>query len=209
MLRKVKLYGALGERFGKEWNLDINSVREATKAIAANNPEFRKEFISSHERGIGYHVMVGDEYMTDEEHSSYPTGNKEIKIIPVVIGAKKKGLAMILIGALIIGAAFMTGGLSMTSTLAGSVAEIGSLSMTQSGMMALKFGASLIMSGIGAMLAPTPKPIEQKDEPKNYAFNGPVNTVSQGVAVPVCYGKLVVGGAVISSGIQAEDYNPE
>ena len=192
MLRKVKLYGALGERFGKEWNLDINSVREATKAIAANNPEFRKEFISSHERGIGYHVMVGDEYMTDEEHSSYPTGNKEIKIIPVVIGA-----------------AFMTGGLSMTSTLAGSVAEIGSLSMTQSGMMALKFGASLIMSGIGAMLAPTPKPIEQKDEPKNYAFSGPVNTVSQGVAVPVCYGKLVVGGAVISSGIQAEDYNPE
>jgi len=212
MLRKVKLYGALGERFGKEWNLDINSVREATKAIAANNPEFRREFATSHERGIGYHILVGDEYLKDESQAEYPTGNKEIKIVPVVIGSKKKGLAAILLGALIIGAIMFApvGTAGLTQAVMPGAGVFGtSTGLTTLGSMALKFAGSLIISGIGSLLAPTPKPIEQKDEPKNYAFNGPVNTTSQGVAVPVCYGKLIVGGAVISAGIQAEDYNPE
>ena len=213
MLKKVKLYGKLGERFGKEWELDINNVREAVRAISANNPEFKKEFTTSHERGIGYHVIVGDEYLKDENQCLYPTGRKEIKIVPAVIGSKSKGLGMILLGALIIGmvlfnpvsilqsgAALAEGGTYLAAT--GGV-------YTSGQMMALKFAGSLILSGIGAMLAPTPKPIERKEEPENYAFNGPVNTTSQGVAVPICYGKLLVGGAVISAGIQAEDYNPE
>jgi predicted phage tail protein len=220
MLKKVKLYGILGERFGKEWNLDVNTVREATRAIAANRPDFHKEFTTSHERGIGYHVLINDEYVQNYEGCEVPTGRKEIKIVPVVMGAKSKGLGMILLGAAIftgigiagmsalnasIGTAgFAGGGVSFMQGV--SFAFNGGLGMI--GSMGLKFAGSLIMTGIGAMLAPTPKPLERKDEPENYAFNGPVNTTQQGVAVPVCYGKLLVGGAVISAGIQAEDYNP-
>jgi len=216
MLKKVKLYGILGERFGKEWNLDVKTVREATRAIAANRPDFHKEFTTSHERGIGYHVLINDEYVQNYEGCEVPTGRKEIKIVPVVMGAKSKGLGMILLGAAIfagvgfmgqqalISAGFTTGAPTFMQGLQfafyGGMGTIGS--------MALKFAGSLIMSGIGAMLAPTPKPLERKDEPENYAFNGPVNTTQQGVAVPVCYGKLIVGGAVISAGIEAEDYNP-
>ena len=211
MLKKVKLYGKLGERFGKEWELDVNNVREATKAIAANRPDFYREFVSSHERGIGYHVMIGDEYVKDYQGCEVPTGKQEIKIIPVIIGAKNKGLTMILLGALIITGIGMYG---LAYAGAGGVmgaADAIALGMSQMGTMgslAMKFAGSLILSGIGAMLAPTPKPIVRKDEPENYAFNGPVNTTQQGVPVPLCYGKLLVGGAVISAGIQAEDYNP-
>jgi predicted phage tail protein len=46
-----------------------------------------------------------------------------------------------------------------------------------------------------------------KDD-ENYAFNGAANTVRQGVPVPICYGQLMVGGAVISSGITNENYSP-
>jgi len=209
MLKKVKLYGKLGERFGKEWELDVKNVREAARAIAANRPDFHREFSSSHERGIGYHVMIGDEYVQDYDGCEVPTGKKEIKIIPVIMGAKSKGLGMILLGALIItgiglyGMAAAGGGLSFGQGIAYGMGSMGSF-----GTIAMKFAGALIMGGIGAMLAPTPKPIERKDEPENYAFNGPVNTTSQGVPVPVCYGKLLVGGAVISAGIEAEDYNP-
>ena len=34
--RKIKLYGKLGTLFGKEWNLDVNSVSEAIRAIDIN-----------------------------------------------------------------------------------------------------------------------------------------------------------------------------
>ena len=211
MLKKVKLYGKLGERFGKEWELDVNNVREATRAIAANKPDFYREFVSSHERGIGYHVMIGDEYVKDYDGCEVPTGKKEIKIIPVIMGAKNKGLGMILLGALIITGIGMAGLAYAGPGGVMGVADAVSLGLSQMGTMgslAMKFAGSLILSGIGAMLAPTPKPIVRKDEPENYAFNGPVNTTQQGVPVPLCYGKLLVGGAVISAGIQAEDYTP-
>ncbi len=35
-LRKIKLYGKLGQIFGKEWILDVNSVAEAVRAIDSN-----------------------------------------------------------------------------------------------------------------------------------------------------------------------------
>jgi len=222
MLKKVKLYGILGERFGKEWNLDVSTVREATRAIAANRPDFHKEFTTSHERGIGYHVLINDEYVQNYEGCEVPTGRKEIKIVPVVMGAKSKGLGMLLLGVAIFAGVGFMGQAALNTAAAASATGAGTFSATfgqgllyafnggmgMIGSMALKFAGSLIMSGIGAMLAPTPKPLERKDEPENYAFNGPVNTTQQGVAVPVCYGKLLVGGAVISAGIQAEDYNP-
>lgn len=40
----------------------------------------------------------------------------------------------------------------------------------------------------------------------SYVFNGAVNTESQGHPVPLCYGRMRVGSAVISAGIEADDY---
>jgi predicted phage tail protein len=74
--------------------------------------------------------------------------------------------------------------------------------------MAMNFGASLVLGGIAQMLAPTPKTPETKESVQNYAFNGATNTTRQGVAIPICYGQLMVGGAVISSGVSPEDYTP-
>ena len=45
---------------------------------------------------------------------------------------------------------------------------------------------------------------ENIEEIKNKRFNGPVNTVSQGNPVPVGYGRLKIGSAVISSGLERD-----
>jgi predicted phage tail protein len=66
-------------------------------------------------------------------------------------------------------------------------------------------GVSLTMGGIAQLLAPTPEEVKEGD---NYGFNGAANTVRQGVPVPICYGQLMIGGAVISSGITNENYSP-
>jgi len=213
MLKSIKLYGELAEKYGKDWSLDISSAGEAFQALAANNQGFRQFVSSSEQRGVGYKVVVGKDYIEDYSELSNPSGKQEIKIIPVVLGAKNKGLGMILMGALIFFAApylfSIAGQGAMTAAqAAASTTTIGGVTYTNAAVMAMKFGGAMILGGIASMLAPTPQTPELKDQPTNYGFDGAENTARQGFSIPVCYGQLMVGGAVISSGIQPEDYTP-
>jgi predicted phage tail protein len=65
-----------------------------------------------------------------------------------------------------------------------------------------------VLGGVAQMLSPQQKGLSSKDSPDNgasYNFNGPVNTQAQGNPVPLLYGRMIVGSAVISAGIYAED----
>lgn len=200
MLKVIKLYGELAEKYGKVWNLEVNSPSEAVRALCANNPGFKEYLATSHERGLGYKVMVGDRYIEQQEEIYDPSGRQEIKIVPVILGAKKEGLGTVLLGIALIVLApqaipyLVEAGLSegMAAAIAGA---------------AVSTGVQLTMGGIAQLLAPTPNEEELRDE-ANYGFNGATNTSRQGAAVPICYGQLMIGGAVISSGITSENYNP-
>jgi predicted phage tail protein len=200
MLKVIKLYGELAEKYGKVWNLEVNSPSEAVRALCANNPGFKEYLATSHERGLGYKVMVGDRYIEQQEEIYDPSGRQEIKIVPVILGAKKEGLGTVLLGIALIVLApqaipyLVEAGLSegMAAAIAGA---------------AVSTGVQLTMGGIAQLLAPTPKEQEDMTE-ANYGFNGATNTSRQGAAVPICYGQLMIGGAVISSGITSENYNP-
>jgi predicted phage tail protein len=214
MLKKIILYGELAEKFGKEWSLDVDSPGEAFKALDVNNIGFRQFVASSEERGVGYKIMVGKSYINDYPELGDPSGRQEIKIIPVVLGAKSKGLGMILLGALIIGGFYAYGLQSIGSLAAGELGAMGTIThgvtlAGSMGTMALKFAGALILGGVASMLAPTPELPSTADRPTNYGFDGAANTARQGFAIPVCYGQLLVGGAVISSGVMPEDYIPE
>ena len=214
MLKSVKLYGELAERYGKDWHLDINSPSEAVRALSANNPGFRQFVASSQDRGIGYKISVGKTYIENLNEIYNPSGKQEIKIIPVLLGAKKDGLVAVLLGiALIVAAphlALAAEGM-MAGTAAGMVASplaIHAGTSTAAAMVsgaAMNLGFNLVIGGIAQALANTPEPIK---DTQNYSFNGAVNTVKQGVPVPVCYGQLMIGGATISSGITNENYSP-
>jgi predicted phage tail protein len=199
MLKKVRLYGELAEKYGKDWYLDVNSPSEAVRALMANNPSFKQFVSASEDRGMGYTVKVGESYVQDISELHDPSGRQEIKIIPVVLGAKKDGLMAIIIGIALIAASGGTGSYLVAEGIL--TAEMGAAvtaAMVQT-------GATMIYGGIAQLLATTPEEI--KDDP-NYAFNGAKNTVKQGSAVPICYGQLMIGGAVISSGITSETYSP-
>ena len=202
MLKEVKLYGELAEKYGKNWLLDVNSPSEAVRALCANNPSFRNFLTSSQDRGVGYKVMVGKTYVENQIEIYDPSGRQEIKIIPVILGAKKQGLGTILLGiALIVAAPYAIGAIAGGAAAGSATAAFGAAvggAMTQ-------IGWGLVAGGIGQLLATTPE--EVKDE-QNYSFNGAANTIRQGVPVPLCYGQLMIGGAVISSGITSEDYTP-
>jgi predicted phage tail protein len=87
------------------------------------------------------------------------------------------------------------------------LAALGSKTAVVAPMM-FGMGVSMAMGGVVQLLSPQQRGLSTRDSPDNgasYSFNGPVNTSAQGNPVPVLYGRMIVGSAVISAGIYAED----
>ncbi len=190
-MRTIKLYGELGKKYGRVHRYDVKSVAEAIRALSSNFKEFKKDLMTAHERGVGYKIRNSRHELSEVKEISQPAG-KVISFTPVVIGANAE--SRILIGIAIIAAVIISGG-SGAPGAAGYFASVGT-----------GIGVSLVLGGVVQLLSPVPKvdtdgPNERPENTPSYAFNGPVNTTAQGHPVPVGYGRLIVGGAVISAGI--------
>lgn len=201
-LNDVILHGALGRQFGRRHRLAVRSPAEAVRALCANFPAFGRLLATSGERGIGYRVYVGSAPVLDADGLRAPAGRAAIRISPVVTGGKSgKGLLGIFAGIALIGIA---GPLSATMFSAEFALSTG----IALGGVAKSLGVSLLLGGISQLLTPTPKtpgPTERPENTPSTYFDGPVNTTAQGQPVPVGYGELIIGSAVISAGITAED----
>ena len=193
-MRTVKLYGELAEFTGrKEIVADIADVAESVRMLVANFAG-----LDRHMAEREYVVCVGDTSIGLDEIND-PIGKSEILITPVISGAGGN-LGKILIGAVMIGAAFATGGASLTATgLTFSTASgIGAF-----GWQAITYiGASLVFGGIAGLLTPTPKTPERTEDPReSFNFSGITNTNAAGVPVPIVLGRTITGSVVVSAGI--------
>lgn len=193
-MKTIILLGELGKRYGRRHMLDVKSPAEAVRALCANFKDFAAFVSASSERNVGYRVLnMRDDVGEDELHNP---ASRRITIVPVVGGAGGS-VGKILVGAALIAAAVLVPGL-------GAVTLFGTTTLAT---VAFGVGVSLALGGVAEMLAPQPKyegPKEEDQQP-SYVFNGPVNTTAQGQPVPVGYGRMIVGSAVISAGISVED----
>ena len=193
-MTKIELGGVLGKTFGKTYQRLVCTTSEAIRALCCTVPGFEQFLNTSKSRGLTYAVFRGKKNIGVDD-LGFPVTDDVIRIVPVVIGSKSGGLLQVIFGAVLVAAAFISGG---TSLAAWGALETG-LAMT---------GASMILGGVIQMLSPQPNGIAMKDQGENkpsYAFGAPTNTVSQGYPVPIGYGKRRIGGAVISAGIYVED----
>jgi len=187
----VKLLGELGKKFGKKHTLAITSPAEAVRALCANFPDFEKFVISSSDRGVGYKVLSGKTQIGVEQ--LHDPASKSVTIAPVLIGAGGS-VGKIVLGATLIAASIFLPGFGM----GGSAVFWDAV---------FSIGVSLAISGVAQMLSPVPPtngPVETQTDP-SYLFNGPLNTTAQGHPVPIGYGRLLIGSAVISAGIVTEE----
>jgi len=182
MMTTVKLYGKLGKLFGRTWKLDVNSPREAVCAIDANRPGLAAYLTRN--SLPGYHVIVGDRDR-DEEELDLATAGRTIKIIPYVKG-RNTGWGKIVAGIVLIAVGYA----SDTPTL-------------------MTMGFSMLFGGVAQLLTKPPtleQPNEKEKSRPSYSFDGPINTTAQGWPMPVGYGTLRVGGAVVSMSIDVYPY---
>ncbi|MGA4005983.1 tail assembly protein [Ralstonia nicotianae] len=189
-LRTVRLYGKLGARFGRRFELAVASPAEAIQALCVLLAGFKRELLESRDKGVAYAVFVGKRNLARDE-LELPPGRGEIRIAPILVGSKRGGILQTIIGAVLV--------------VVGAVVSYFGFG---AGMPIMQMGAAMMLGGVVQMLSPQPQGLSAKDSPENgasYNFNGPVNTSAQGNPVPVLYGELEVGSAVVSGGIFTED----
>jgi predicted phage tail protein len=189
--RNVRVYGQLGARFGRCFRLAVESPAEAIRALCTQLPGFEAELMSSKDRGVGYAVFVGKRNIGEDE-LTWRGGCEDIRIAPMLMGAKNGGIFRIIIGVILVVVGYFL-----------SAWGYGVIGAPLS-----KLGWAMIIGGVMQLLMPAPKGPGELDRPENranYSFNGPVNTQAQGNPVPLLYGELIVGSAVISAQINVED----
>lgn len=215
MLKTIKLYGVLAEKFGHQFMLDVSSTREAVRALSVLLPGFEKFMLHAHERGLGFAIFLDEikghrtrgkkqPYCYDAASNRRITGrnigsnevdmvteSSVIKIVPRVMGAGgSNGILQVVLGVVLIVAGFWTGG--ATSNL--GVALIGA-------------GAGMLVGGIAQMLMPSAETQDQNQDGNraNKGFGSAVTTIAQGNPVPILRGEREIGGFIASAGQFTED----
>jgi len=197
-MKVVKVYGALREQLGQgRFEFVADTPAQALKALLVNFPGLEKWLIDSEERGVGYRVMVGKQTIHSDDMSGLlaPWSEQEIfSVTPVLTGAGSGGVGQVIAGVALVALTLIPGGLPIAGSLATSIGL---------------FGGALILGGVAQMISPTPRPpglVEQNEAARleSNSFSGIVNTTRQGVPVPIAYGRVFVGGAVISAGLDVD-----
>lgn len=203
MLSKIKIYGELAEFCGgnNEFEAVVNQPIDAVRFLKVNFAGLEK-----HMSNQFYKVYMGD-YNIDEDLLDFPSGGLDIKIVPVVSGAGNIG--KIIAGIALIGIGFATSGMGFGAFLKAPVfATNAAGAITGINMFALagKIGLLLVISGVAGLLTPTPElPDDESDPIKSFSFSGVQQTTRSGTAVPIVYGKTIVGSIPISTKIDTVD----
>ena len=193
-LTTIRLYGVLGARFGRVHRLAVQTSAEAVKALCINLDGLESYLLNAKKNGMTFAVFRGRRNIGADDFKNL-AGSTDIRIAPVMEGAKKAGLFQTILGAVMVVA-----GIVVTGMTFGSAGVIGA------GMVSA--GIGMMAGGIYQMLSPQPKGLQGRDDPDNkpsYAFGGSVNTLAMGNPVALLYGDREIGGAIISAGIVAED----
>lgn len=196
MKRKVYLEGEIGEKFGKEFTMDVNSFAEAIRCLDCNFSTFRKYMIESENRGIGFVCEVAGSPVKDERELLLEHGEGDL-VISAVPSGSKKGVKVI------VGVILMVIAYNIDPSGASSAKIASLMKGAQSVLYAV--GANLTVTGVAEMMAPDPSVDNDQDE--SYLFQGTGQTLIEGDPVPLLYGKLRVPGRPISLQVRNERLN--
>jgi predicted phage tail protein len=190
-MQSVYLVGGI-EKFGPHWEAECSNIRDIFRLIDCQTPGFRKYLVDAAEAGVGFEIQRGEEFLEEPEEMLLSLNNEDIIITEVPAGSKSAG-SKILAAIAIITVAIMLPG-SFTAALTGTSTQSALVASATVGLTMV--AVNLAIAGITQLLAPGPQTDEGTDP--SYLFNGPQNTIAQGLPVPVAYGELIVGGMPIS-----------
>jgi predicted phage tail protein len=179
-VRTVKLLGAAGRKFGREFRVAVKSPAEAFRALCVLCPGLRAWVLTQHESGVAWRVITDKAEGVNENELQRETGVATIIFAPQLRGAGgDSGFLQIIAGVVLIAAALI-----IPFAVAGGGLALGLL------------GGSLVLGGIATLLTPTPvlkkqgKTGQQENvELDSNLFTRNSTNAAQGEVVPVLYGR--------------------
>ena len=200
-MKTIQLTGRLAKAFGEFFRFDIVDPAEAIRALCYQIPGFEEELRKGHYRVT--RLQEDEKKNTDiDENEIYLAFGKSIglRIEPVIQGSKKKGgLGKIILGVVLISAAFIlpgAAGLSQ-SLIAGSKLTYGTLA---------QLGVAMLAQGVSSLLTPSVDDAGTDEDESSHMIDATGNMIEQGHPVPVVFGEVFTGSVVVSAGISTEEY---
>jgi len=196
-MNKVHLMGDIGDKFGKEWNMDVSSYGDIIKLIDCQTEGFKQYLISSEEKGIGFTVQRAGEYIKEETELLLSLNEEDIIITAVPMGAAEtmnsgsgSGWFKIILGVILLIVAWWqpAAWTKVTESMYAAMATLG-LNLTMMGIAELNMPRTI------------------GDEDPATLFQGPITGVKQGTPVPVLYGELHIGGSPINVAFTTQNVN--
>ena len=190
-LKRVRLLGAAGRKFGRVFHLAVKSPAEAIRAISSLRPGFRGWVLEQHEKGVAWRVVTDHPEGLEAEELERETG-ADIVLAPVVTGAGGGfgNFFKVILGIVLIAVAIFI-----------PAATFGLSSMLGVGLV----GAGLVLGGIAGMLTPTPRLNEtsygspgggsggvessKSEDLESNLFSRNQGSGGQGECVPLLYGQ--------------------
>jgi len=211
-MKVVKVYGALRKRLGQcRFELEAATPAQAIKALCVNFPGLDKWLIDSEKDGVGYRVTVSKEKATEQDVSPLimPWSEKDVFSITPVIAGAGRGLGQILAGIALVAVAVAAPGVGLIAAKGGFAVVPGATGLA-AGLAAAagNIGIGLVFMGIAQTLSPQPSldsTLDESAQLESFSFSNVVNTSKQGLPVPIAYGRVFVGSAIISSGLDVDE----
>ena len=211
-MKVIKVYGALRKRLGQcRFELEAATPAQAIKALCVNFPGLDKWLIDSEKDGVGYRVTVSKEKATEQDVSPLimPWSEKDVFSITPVIAGAGRGLGQILAGIALVAVAVAAPGVGLIAAKGGFAVVPGATGLA-AGLAAAagNIGIGLVFMGIAQALSPQPSldsTLDESAQLESFSFSNVVNTSKQGLPVPIAYGRVFVGSAIISSGLDVDE----
>jgi predicted phage tail protein len=196
-LVKIKLLGELGKKFGRYYEIMALNPKEIISALSNQLDGFKEYLATAHENGVFFKLVNDEAEGMGYEGCFLPCD--QLIMAPVITGSGGSGgsIGKILLGAALIGLAFIPGigTVAATATAKASLSTIGSLMFS--------LGGALVFGGIAELLTPSVK--EPKEGEQSFLFDRAAELTTQGLPVPLLYGEfLAAAPLIISSSISTE-----
>lgn len=186
----VYVHGLLGKEFGRKFKFSLSRASDALKAIDANKKGFCNRIIELSKKGAHYSLVVDGKL----EHSPLSIKNiKEVHVVPAIAGSAGTAAA--------IGAIAMIVGYSAPAWLPAWLAPV----LIAVGSAALSYGLSNLLMKDSGLTAKDAGSASARANAlnKSFLFSNGENVAEQGNPVPLGYGRLRIGSAVIQSTIKS------
>ena len=177
-MTSIHLHGILAQEYGKEFSLSVSKPKDALKAIDANREGFIARILELQREGFAYDLILDKQRVT-EVHELEIDNVERIDVVPAIMGSGFIGAAV----------GWLFGG-----TLLANIVLAVALAAIQ---YALTPKPDLGMPDAQNLSA------EASAMNSSYIFSTNLNTATQGSPVPLGYGRLRVGSAVIQTSIKS------